>query len=70
MLRARECDLFLDKDLERCLGDLEDLFSKDNDLVYDLDGDLEYDFSLKECFLGIGEFLFDVLGDLDLVSDL
>lgn len=30
-----------DKDLEWCLGDLEDLLSRDTDLVYDLDGDLE-----------------------------
>lgn len=33
--------LSLDKDLERCLGDLEDLLSRETDLVYDLDGDLE-----------------------------
>lgn len=33
LLRSRERDLFLDNDLERCLGDLEDLFSNDNDLV-------------------------------------
>lgn len=58
----------LEADLDRRLGDLEDLFSIDTDLVYDLEGDLEADLSLGECFLETGEFFFEVLCFALLVS--